>query len=221
MYLGSSSKYMIPLPENDRDILYRMIGAMLMACSALIVIGLIALLVSGCRQMPVTKGEFHDAKVEQAKVDSKQSDAIASAFKISYGMNGILFETVPEGVRPAVQQLDKRISAEQARADVQAEEGRERSNRAERELESVNTAPDAAAWISGISGMFSGNFSGILELLMGALGIGGLAQAARLKSRAGRMAEKAEMLAELDPETAKKLVAVDEDLAKHRRKKRP
>jgi hypothetical protein len=206
--------------KDNSDIIYRMIGAMIMGASALMVLSLILFFLVGCRQMPVLKGEFHDKHAEQARIDSKQSDAIASAFDISYGMNGILFQVVPEDAKPAVKQLDAKIINQKAKADMQAELGRERADLAERDLAAVNAAPDAGAWLSGIAGMFSGNFSGIIELLMGALGVGGLAQAARMKSRSQRMAEKAEMLAGMDPEMAKKLVAVDEDISRHRKAKK-
>ena len=188
-----------------------MLGAAVVVCS----IGLY-----GCRQMPVLQGQFQEARVEQTKVDAKQSDRIADLTEIEEGLGTVLTVVAPEEQKPAVRAVTTRITAVKAQAQAQAQQHRNRAAQEERSLQDLNAQPGFGAWFSGIAGALGGgNWSGLIDLVMGALGAGGLAQAMRYKSRAQRMADKAVELAEEEPAVARKLAACDPDITKHRRKK--
>lgn len=182
----------------------------------LLVLAFIALVVSGCRQMPVLRGQYQEDRVEQAKVDSKQSDRIADLTEIEDGMGTVLTIIAPEEVKPQAKALQTQITAVKARAEAQSIQHRERADLAERTLDATNAAPSISSWVGAALG---GNWMELITMALGALGAGGLAQASRLKSRAQRMAEKAEMLAVMAPEEAKKVVETDPDIAKHRKKR--
>jgi hypothetical protein len=182
-----------------------------------LVLGLIAaaLFLSSCRQMPVLRGSYQEDQVAQAKVDSRQSDRIADLTDIEDGMGAVLTVIAPEEVKPQVHAIQTKITAVRTQATVQAAQHRERAEQAERTLEATNAAPSLSSWVGAALG---GNWMELITMALGALGAGGLAQASRLKSRAQRMAEKAEMLAGMPPEEAKKAAASDPDLCKYRKR---
>lgn len=130
-------------------------------------------MVAGCRQMPVLQGRYSEDRVEQARTDSRQSDRIADVCAIEEGMGTVLTVIAPEEVKPQAQAVASRIVAVKARADAEAAQGRDRSGAAERELTAVNAAPGLGALIGGITGAMGGNWSTLLDLALGALGIGG------------------------------------------------
>lgn len=196
--------------DHEKMLRFWALIALVLGCIA------VALFVTSCRQMPVLRGPYEEDKVAQARVDSKQSDRIADLTDIEDGMGTVLTVIAPDEVKPQTKALQTKITAVRTKATVQAEQHRERAEQAERKLEETNAAPGATAWLGSL---LTGNWSGLVDLLIGALGVGGLAQASRLKSRANRLADKALQLADMEPEAAKRVAESDPDLVKHKRRK--
>jgi hypothetical protein len=192
-----------------RDILGQMIGAFFMAASALVVLVVIILLLVGCRQMPVLRGPYADDKVAQAKVDSRQHDRIADLCAIEEGMSTVLTVVVPEDVHPQLQAVQSKITGVKAKADAEAAQGRERADLAERDLAAVNASPGPGAWLGAAAGALGGNWSGLLDLVLGALGVGGAAVGLRARSKAkaavAEVVDGVERFAEEDPKQADRL----------------
>jgi hypothetical protein len=196
------------MTRTFRLLLWRMATATLAAVIVLIGIAVV-FLVCGCRQMPVLKGQYAEDRVQQAKVDSRQHDRIADLCAIEEGMGTVLTVVAPEEVQPRVRAVVAKVENVQAKANAEAAQGRERASLAERELEAVNAAPGPGALISGVTGALGGNWSGLLDIVLGSLGIGGAALGLRARSKAkaavAEVVDGVERFSEEDPKQADRL----------------
>jgi hypothetical protein len=190
------------------------LGTILCLLSAVAVIAAIIFTVTlmGCRQMPILQGRYSEDRVEQARVDSRQTDLIADGAAVTSELGTVLTVVAPEEIAPKAQAAAAKAETVQRRADIEAAKGRERAEQAERDLSVVNASPGPGAWLGGLLGAFSGDFSSIIDLLLGALGIGGAAYGLRGRRKAeqaeaavGEIADGVERFDECDPIKANEL----------------
>lgn len=179
----------------------------------------VAALAVGCRQMPYTQGQAQDSKIEQSKIDSKQSDLMADLAQAQKWSLEAVVPIIPEDQKAFFASLESKTGQIAANAEAQAIAARERAQKEDRIGQELNSQPGMGTWLSAGLKAATGDFSGLLELLSGLMGAGGLAAALRYKSRAGRMAEKAVAVAEMDPTEAKRVIDADPDIQKHRKKR--
>lgn len=164
--------YTVTTKENSLRIVF--------ACLVSLVVLVSLFCLYGCSQLPVLRGSYQKDKVEQAKVDSKQSDVIADVASVDEATLQVLGRV--DDLGPALEPVRVKAHQIQARASADAERGRERADREERKQEAMAAAPGPMDFFGRA---MVGDWAGLLDLAMGALGLGGAAYGvrSRLKSR--------------------------------------
>lgn len=141
---------------------------------------------AGCRQLPVLRGTFQDAKVEQSKIDSQQSDRIAGIAEIEAGMGQVVAAIAPDDAKQAAQTIAAKASRNEQQAQAMADRHRERADKEARIKDGIDAQPGISAWIGSA---MTGNWSNLIDLALGALGLGGAAYGMRSRAKAMRVVD--------------------------------